>query len=62
MVIVWSLTDGRGDATHGARPRDAAGHSSGLSCGCSLGSGRLLLHLPVALAQVKHLGGTRGDP
>ena len=54
--VEGGLTDGRSDAPHGARSWDVPGH------GCSLGRrrrlrrGGLLLHLPVALTQVKHLG------
>lgn len=49
------LTDGGSDASHRARPRDIPGHGGCLSRGCRLGRRCLLLHLPVALTQVKHL-------
>lgn len=62
MALAWytpppagSLTHGRGDATHRAGARDGAGNGGGLSGSRSLGRGRLLLHLAVALAEVKDL-------
>lgn len=50
-----ALTDGRGDASHRSRPGNVPGHGSRLGCSCCLSGGRLLLHLPVTLTQVKHL-------
>lgn len=52
---VATLTDGRGDASHRSRSGNVPSHCSRLSCSCCLSCGRLLLHLPVALTQVKHL-------
>lgn len=57
-----SLTHSRSYASYGAGPRDVAGNGGGLSGGGSLGSGRLLLHLPVALPQVKDLGMSEEEP
>jgi len=53
------LTDCRCDASHAARPGDVSSHGGRLHSRCSLSRGGLLLHLPVALPQVKHLANTR---
>jgi len=58
-AAVWTLTDGRGDASHGAGPGKVTGHGRCLGRGCCLSRRRLLLHLPVALTQVEHLAGDR---
>lgn len=49
------LTDGGGDAPHAPWPGDVPGYSRRLSCSRRLGRGGLLVHLPVALPEVKHL-------
>lgn len=54
---IRALTDGRGDASHRAWPRDVPGHRRRLGCSRRLSRGGLLLHLPVTLTQVEHLTG-----
>lgn len=48
-------TDGRGYSTYGPRTRDVSCHSCRLGSSCGLRGGRLLLHLPVTLPQIKDL-------
>lgn len=52
-------TDSRSDAADAAWTRNVSRNSGSLSGGCSLGGCCLLLHLPVALPQVEHLGEER---
>lgn len=58
-AAVGTLTDGRGDASHRAWPGNVPGHRCCLGCSCCLSCRCLLLHLPVALTQVKHLAGDK---
>lgn len=58
-AAVRTLTNGRGDASHRARPGNVPGHCCRLGCSCCLSCCCLLLHLPVALTQVKHLAGDK---
>lgn len=51
---------GRSDAAHRAGSRDVSGHGGRLGGSSSVGCGCLLLHLPVALPQVKHLNVSSG--
>lgn len=48
-------TDCRGYSTYGPRTRDVSCHSCRLGSSCGLRGGRLLLHLPVTLPQIKDL-------
>lgn len=48
-------TDSWSYSTHRPRTRDCPSHRRGLSCGCCLRRGRLLLHLAVTLSQIEHL-------
>ena len=54
------LTDGGGDAPYAPRAGDGPHHRRSLGRRRRLGRGRLLLHLSVALPQVKHLEGQTG--
>ncbi len=53
-----ALTDSRSDASHGSGAGDVSGHRCCLSGRRCLCCRRLLLHLSVALTQIKHLQDT----